>query len=383
MIRSLLVRAAASIVAAGLATAATAQEIRIGLTGTFTGPNASVGIPYRNAAEIFPPTMGGVPVKWIVLDDGGDPTTALKNARRFVDEDKVDAIVGSTSTPSATALFDVANDSKTLQIAMAPVAIPAAKAAWLFNIPQPVPLMVSAIVEDMKRRGLKSAAYIGYADGWGDLNWNAFNKLATDAGIKVVATERYNRTDTSVTAQALKVFAASPDAVFVGAAGTPAVLPHVSIRDLGFKGPVYHTHGAVAGAVIQAGGKAIEGALMPTGPMVVTPDLPESNPIRKVSTDFISKYQAKWGPGAVAPFAGYAWDAQLLLDAAAARAVKTGAKPGTPQFREALRNAMISGNEVVGTNAVYKYSDADRYGVDERARVLVTVKDGAFRLFRP
>lgn len=383
MIRSLLVRAAASIVAAGLATAATAQEIRIGLTGTFTGPNASVGIPYRNAAEIFPPTMGGVPVKWIVLDDGGDPTTALKNARRFVDEDKVDAIVGSTSTPSATALFDVANDSKTLQIAMAPVAIPKEKSAWLFNIPQPVPLMVSAIVEDMKRRGLKSAAYIGYADGWGDLNWNAFNKLATDAGIKVVATERYNRTDTSVTAQALKVFAASPDAVFIGAAGTPAVLPHVSIRDLGFKGPVYHTHGAVAGAVIQAGGKAIEGALMPTGPMVVTPDLPESNPIRKVSTDFISKYQAKWGPGAVAPFAGYAWDAQLLLDAAAARAVKTGAKPGTPQFREALRNAMISGNEVVGTNAVYKYSDADRYGVDERARVLVTVKDAAFRLFRP
>jgi len=383
MIRSLFVRAAASIVTAALATAVAAQEIRIGLTGTFTGPNASVGIPYRNAAEIFPPTMGGVPVKWIVLDDGGDPTAALKNARRFVDEDKVDAIVGSTSTPTATALFDVANDSKTLQIAMAPVAIPAAKSAWLFNIPQPVPLMVSAIVEDMKRRGVKSAAYIGYADGWGDLNWNAFNKLATDAGIKVVAAERYNRTDTSVTAQALKAFAASPDALFVGAAGTPAVLPHVSIRDLGFKGPVYHTHGAVAGAVIQAGGKAIEGALMPTGPMVVTADLPESNPIRKVSTDFIARYQAKWGPGAVAPFAGYAWDAQLLLDAAATRAIKSGAKPGTPQFREALRNAMISGTEVVGTNAVYKYSEADRYGVDERARVLVTVKDGAFRLFRP
>jgi branched-chain amino acid transport system substrate-binding protein len=383
MIRSLFVRAAASIVTAALATAVAAQEIRIGLTGTFTGPNASVGIPYRNAAEIFPPTMGGVPVKWIVLDDGGDPTAALKNARRFVDEDKVDAIVGSTSTPTATALFDVANDSKTLQIAMAPVAIPAAKSAWLFNIPQPVPLMVSAIVEDMKRRGVKSAAYIGYADGWGDLNWNAFNKLATDAGIKVLAAERFNRTDTSVTAQALKVFAASPDALFVGAAGTPAVLPHVSIRDLGFKGPVYHTHGAVAGAVIQAGGKAIEGALMPTGPMVVTADLPESNPIRKVSTDFIARYQAKWGPGAVAPFAGYAWDAQLLLDAAATRAIKSGAKPGTPQFREALRNAMISGTEVVGTNAVYKYSEADRYGVDERARVLVTVKDGAFRLFRP
>jgi len=382
MFRSLLVGAAAALVTAGLAAAASAQEIRIGLTGTFTGPNASVGIPYRNTAEIYPPTLGGVPVRWIVLDDGGDPTAALKNARRFVDQDKVDAIVGSTSTPPATAMFDVANESRTLQIAMAPVAIPPQKAAWVFNIPQPVPLMVSAIIDDMKRRNLKTAAFIGYADGWGDLNWNAFSKLAADAGIRVVATERFNRTDTSVTAQALKVFAASPDAVFVGASGTPAVLPHVTLKDLGFKGPVYHTHGAVAGAFIQAGGKAVEGALMPTGPMVVTPDLADTNPIRKVSEDFIKRYQAKWGPGAVAPFAGYAWDAFLLLDAAAARAVQS-AKPGTPEFRAALRDAMLAGNEVVGTNAVYRYTDADRYGVDARARVLVTVKDGAFRLFRP
>ena len=382
-VRQLALKLSALAIAAGMSATALAQEIRIGLTGTFTGPNASVGIPYRNTAEIYPPTLGGMPARWIVLDDGGDPTAGIKNARRFVDEDKVDAIVGSTSTPVAIAMFDIASESRTLQIAMAPVAIPAGKAAWLFNIPQPVPLMVSAIVEDMKRRGIKTAAYIGYADGWGDLNWNGFSKLAADAGIKVVATERFNRTDTSVTGQALKLFSASPGAVFVGASGTPAVLPHVSIKDLGFKGPIYHTHGAVAGAFIQSGGKAVEGALMPTGPMVVTADLPESNPIRKVSTDFIARYQAKWGPGAVTPFAGYAWDAYLLLDAAVASAAKSGAKPGTPQFRAALRDAMIAGKEVVGTNAVYKHTDADRYGVDERGRVLVEVKGGAFRLYKP
>lgn len=382
MSSSLLVRAAAAIVSMGMAAAASAQEIRIGLTGTFTGPNASVGIPYRNTAEIYPPTLGGVPVKWIVLDDGGDPTAALKNARRFIDEDKVDAIVGSTSTPPATALFDLANESKTLQIAMAPVLIPPTKAPWVFNIPQPVPLMVSAIIADMKQRNLKSAAFIGYADGWGDLNWNAFSKLAGEAGIKVVATERFNRTDTSVTAQALKIIGASPDAVFVGASGTPAVLPHLSIKDLGFKGPIYHTHGAVTPAFIAAGGKAVEGALMPTGPMVVVADLPDANPIKQVTSSFVSKYQAKWGAGAVPPFAGYAWDAMLLLDAAASQAVKK-AKPGTPEFRAALRDAMTTGSGVVGTNAVYRYSETDRYGVDERARVLVVVRDGAFRLNKP
>jgi len=377
-----LARAAVAIVSMGIAATASAQEIRIGLTGTFTGPNASVGIPYRNAVEVFPTTLGGVPVRFVVLDDGGDPTAALKNARRFVDEDKVDAIIGSTSTPPATALFDLANESKTLQIALAPVQIPPARAPWVFNIPQPVPLMVSAVVADMKQRGVKSAAYIGYADGWGDLNWNAFSKLAADAGIKVAATERFNRTDTSVTAQALKVIGASPDALFIGASGTPAVLPHVTVKDLGFKGPIYHTHGAVSPAFIAAGGKAVEGALMPTGPMVVAADLPESNPIKGVSTAFFARYQAKWGAGPVPPFAGYAWDAYLLLDSAASRALKSG-KPGTPEFRAALRDALGSGSGVVGTNAVYRYTDTDRHGVDERARVLVVVKDGAFRLYQP
>lgn len=371
-----------SIVAAvltSICTVTSAQTIKIGLTGTFTGPNASNGIPYRNAAEIFPSTMGGAPVEWIVLDDGGDATNAMKNARRFVDVDKVDAIVGSTSTPTAMTLFDLANASKTMQFAMSPVAIPENKKAYVFNVPHPVSLMVSAIIDDMKAHGVKTVAYIGYSDGWGDLNWNAFNERAAKSGLKVVAHERYNRTDPSVTAQALKIVAARPDAVFIGASTTPAVLPHLTLKDQGFEGQIYQTHGTVAQAFLNTGGKGVEGARMPTGPMVAAADLPASNPIKQVSLDFIKKYQAKWGSGPVTPFAGYAWDAMLLLDAAAGVALKTAA-PGTEAFRVALRDAMNSGKEVVGTNAVYKYTAEDHYGVDERARVLVQVKEGAFRL---
>ncbi len=355
------------------------QEIKVGLSGTFTGPNATNGIPYRNAAEIFPNSIGGVAVKWILLDDATDPTTAVKNARKFVDEDKVDIVLGSTSTVTASAMMDVSVEAKTAQIALSPVQIPEAKLPWIFNVPQPVPIMVSAIIDDMKKSGLKTVAFIGYADGWGDLNWNALNQVAAKEGIKVVAGERYNRTDTSVTAQALKIIASSPDTVFIGASGTAAALPHVTLKDQGFNGRVYHTHGTVAKAFIDAGGKAVEGAMMPTGPVVAAAELPDSNPIKKVSLDFIAKYEGKWGKGSANPIAGYAWDAMLLVEAAATEALKT-AKPGTPEFRVALRDALQSGKDVAGTNAVYRFTPTDHYGVDERARVMVVVKDGAFRL---
>jgi branched-chain amino acid transport system substrate-binding protein len=374
-------RCSAIALAAGLLMAqpAVAQEIKLGFSGTFTGPNATNGIPYRNAAEVFPKTLGGAPVKWLLLDDATDPTTAVKNTRKFVDEDKVDAILGSTSTVTASAMTDIAVESKTLQIGLSPMQIPEAKLPWVFNLPQPVPIMVSAIIDDMKKNGLKSIAFIGYADGWGDLNWNALNQVAKEAGISIVAGERYNRTDTSVTAQALKIIAASPDAVFVGASGTASALPHVTLKDQGFSGRIYHTHGTVAKAFIDAGGKAVEGAMMPTGPVVAAADLPDENPIKKVSLDFIQKYEAKWGKGSANPLAGYAWDAMLLLDAAATEAVKK-ARPGTPELRAALRHALQSGKEIPGTNAVYRYTPADHYGVDARARVMVVVKDGAFRL---
>lgn len=367
--------------AAGLlmTSAVSAQEITIGLTGTFTGPNAPNGIPYRNAAEVFPKKFGDTPVKWVLIDDGTDPTTAVKNTRKFVDEDKVDVILGSTSTVTAAAMTGIAIDSKTAQIALSPIRITDAELPWVFNLPQPVPIMVAAIIEDMKKKNLKKIAYIGYTDGWGDLNWNSLKALADKAGIEVVAGERYSRTDTSVTAQTLKIIAAGPDAVFIGASGSASALPHVALKDQGFNGPIYHTHGTVTPRFIEAGGKAVEGALMPTGPVVAAAELPDSNPIKAVSLDFINQYEAKWGKGSANPLAGYAWDAMLLVRAAAAEALKK-AKPGTAEFRAAMRDALQSGKEIVGTNAVYRYTDKDHYGVDERARVLIVVKDGVFRL---
>ncbi|WP_061021154.1 ABC transporter substrate-binding protein [Bradyrhizobium sp. CCH5-F6] len=377
-LRHLALAAACAALCAG---PANSQEMKVGITADFTGATAAVGAPFKLAAEIFPDHIGGVPVKWIVLDDGGNTSTTVKNARKFIDEDKVDIILGSNTIPSTMAMFTPAAQSGTPQIAMVPVDIPSEQRAWLFNLPQSAKIMVGAIVDDMTSRNFKRVAFIGYNDGWGELNWKNFEQLATAAGLQIVAKELYSRTDTSVTAQVLKLLDANPDAVFVGASATPATLPHLTLKDQGFKGQIYHTHGAVSKPFLNAGGKQLEGAILPTGPIVVAAGLPDSNPIKKVALDFDAKYTAKYGPGAPSPFAGYAWDAMLLLNAAVPDAAAK-AKPGTPEFRAALRDSLASGREVVGTHAVYKFTDQDRYGVDARSRVLVIVKNGAFALYK-
>jgi branched-chain amino acid transport system substrate-binding protein len=360
---------------------ALSQEVTIGMTGTFTGPNAAIGQGYKMASELFPTSVVGVPIKWIILDDGGDATTAVKNARRFVDQDKVDVILGSNSPPSATAMFVVANESATAQVALGPVDIPASRQPWVFCIPHTVPPMVAFLVEDMRRRGVKTVGYIGFTDIWGDQNWKALNESAAAAGIKVVAGERYNRTDTSVTAQALKIMSANPDAVYIGGAATPAALPHRALKDLGYRGQIYHSFGSISKPFLQAGGAALEGLIAPTGPIVVAAELDGNNPIKKVAIDFASKFEVRFGKGSVNPYAGYAWDGMLVVTAAIQEAIKK-AKPGTAEFRAAMKAALENGHEVIGTHAVYRFTPSDHYGGDARARVLVTVRNGEWRLVK-
>jgi branched-chain amino acid transport system substrate-binding protein len=369
----------ATALALAFATGAGAQEIKIGVTAAFTGPQAAIGAPYKQTADIFPATIAGVPLKVITLDDVGDVATSVRNTKRFVEEFQVDVVLGTSSAAGIAAMMEVTTESKTPHLTLAPAAITAEKLPWVFNVPQSVPLIVSGIVDDIKKMGPKKVGFIGFADVFGDLVFNALKQQAPAAGITIVAEERYNRNDTSATAQALKVMAANPDIVVIGAAATPSVLPQLALKDQGFKGPIYQMHGSVSRTVLQAGGKPMEGARAPTGPIMAATDLPDSNPIKKVSLDLIEKFEAKYGKGSTSPFSGYAWDCFLIIQAAVPDAMKK-AKPGTPEFRAALRDSMQSGREVVGTNGVYKFTATDHYGLDERARVLVEAKGGNWRL---
>ncbi len=359
--------------------AAHAQEINIGVTMGTTGPGASLGINYKNAFRLMPTTIAGVPVKYTILEDGSDPTQAAKNARQLVSEGHVDALIGAVSVPSTTQVALIATETKTPMIAVSPVALPPEKLEWIFIVPQPVPLMMGAVVDDMKKRKIKTVGYIGFSDSWGDLVLSALKQNAEPAGIKIVDEERYARADTSVTGQIIKILAANPDAVVVGGSGTGGALPQIALREKGYKGPMYHNHGAVNREFIKVGGAAVDGAIAPTGPLIVAEELPDSHPVKAVAIEFDHRYEAEFGAGSRNAFAGYSYDAFLLLNAAIPTALKK-AKPGTPEFRQALRDALEMGNSIVGTHGVYTQTAKDHYGLDQRAVVLSDVQKGEWHL---
>ena len=356
-------------------------EITVGVIVGATGPGASLGIPYKNAFSILPATIAGEKLKFIILDDGTDPSAAVKNARKLVTEDKADVLIGSTSVPTCTAIVEVAAELKTPQIALSPVAAPPNKLEWTFPVPQPVPVMMEVVAEHMKAHKVKSVGYIGFSDSWGDLVLKGLQTQAEPSGISIIANERFARADTSVTAQTLKIISAHPDAVVLGGSGTPGALPHMALVERGYKGPIYHNHGVINKDFLRVGGKAVDHAMAPTGPVMVAEQLPDSNPIKKVALEFTKAYETAYGVGSRNAFAAYSYDAYLRLAQAVPVALKK-AKPGTPEFRAALREALENAKEVVGTHAVYNTTPADHNGVDKRSRVLVEAVNGEWTLVK-
>lgn len=354
-------------------------DITIGVSLSATGPAASLGIPERNAFTLLPTEIAGDKVKLIVLDDATDPTVATKNARRLVSEDKVDAIIGSSSTPATAAMAEVAHESKTPLLTMSPVSLPAERNEWVFRTPQQNSVMSSAVIEHMKANGVKTLGFIGFSDAYGEDWLNAVTAQAAAAGIKLAAVERYNRNDTSVTGQVLKLVSARPDAVLVAGSGSPAALPQSTLVERGYKGQIYQTHAAANQAFLSVAGKAAEGVILPVGPVSVVDQLPDDHPSKNSGLEFVKSYEAKFGAGSFSAFAGYAHDAYRLIEAAIPAAKEKG-EPGTPAFRAALRDALESSKEVVGVHGVFNMSPSDHFGLDARSRVLVRVEGGAYKL---
>jgi branched-chain amino acid transport system substrate-binding protein len=375
---------AAAALAAGLAlpgspALAQTNEIVIGITIVTTGPAAALGIPERNSLEFVAKEIGGVPLKVIVLDDGGDPTTATTNARRFVTESKADIIMGSSTTPPTIAVSTVANEAGIPHFGLAPFPINEARMKWSVAMPQPIPIMGKVLYEHMKAHAIKTVGYIGYSDSYGDLWVNDFKAQAVPLGMTMVDEERFARTDTSVTGQVLKLVAANPDAILVGASGTAAGLPQSALRERGYKGLIYQTHGAASMDFIRIAGAAAEGVIMSSGPVMDPEDQPDSALTKKPGLALNKAYEAKYGANSRSQFAGHSYDAFLVLERVIPVALKK-AKPGTPEFREAIRQALLTERDIAASQGVYNFTEKDRYGLDDRSRILLTVKDGKYAL---
>jgi branched-chain amino acid transport system substrate-binding protein len=373
---------------AGLLLAATnvfAADITVGFVTSLSGPGASIGIPYEKgilAADAYAGKVGDTNIKLIRLDDSSDPSVATRNARKLVEEEKVDVLIGTSGVPGTIAMAVVGAETKTPMISLTPASQPQSpNGQWLISIPQPPPLMVAAVVDRMKKDGVKKAAYIGFSDSWGDLVYDALMKNVGAAQIDVLTNERYARADTSVTGQILKIVSTQPDAVITGGSGTPGALPYLALADRGYKGGLYGTHALINPDFVRVGGAAVEGLIAPTGPVIVAEQLPDSNPTKKISLAFRDVYQKTNNAPTSDAFSAYSFDAWLVFIDAAKRAMQK-AQPGTPEFREALRDALVSTKDVVGTHGVYNFQPGSYFGVDERARVLVQLQKGQWKLLQ-
>ncbi len=355
-------------------------DINVGVSVSLTGPGASLGIPVRNALSMWPTEIGGEKIVINVLDDAGDPTLATKNARRFIEE-KVDVIVGAANTPATIAIGQVANDAKMLQLSPSPAEMPEGKDAWVFRAVSSAAQYSEGLIEHLKKNGVKTLGFMGLTDAYGETYLQAFNKQTEAAGIKIVAVERFTRADTSVAGQALKLSAARPDAILVVAVGGGAALPHKALIERGYKGKIYHTPASVSPDFLRLAGKDADGALVMSGPEQVPEQLPDSHPGKKVALEFVKLYEAKHGAGSRTQFAAHVYDLGIVLQKVVPVALKK-AKPGTPEFRTALKEAIESAGPIVTTKGPLNWTATDHWGYGPSARAMLLVDKGEWKLAR-
>jgi branched-chain amino acid transport system substrate-binding protein len=374
---------AAALLLAGAAQAALAETIKVGVSISTTGPAASLGVPQRNSIALMPKTIAGQDIEYIVLDDGADASRAVANMRKLIDENRVDVVIGSSTTPASLAMVDVAAEKKIPMVSLAAsvriIAPMDAARAWVFKTPQNDSLMAEAIATHMAANGVKSVGFIAFNDAYGDGWLEEFSRAAAKAGITITNAEKFARTDTSVTGQVLKTLTAKPQAVLIAGAGTPAALPQKTLRERGFAGVIYQTHGIANNDFLRVGGKDVEGTILPAGPILVAAQLPDGSPIKKVALDYVTRYEAANGAGSVATFGAHAFDAMLMIESAIPAALAKG-KPGTDAFHAGLRDGLESLKNATLTHGISTTSPTDHNGFDARARVMVTIRDGGWKL---
>ncbi|WP_027476686.1 ABC transporter substrate-binding protein [Curvibacter gracilis] len=369
-----LIAAAGALCLAGSALA----QIKVGVVSSASGPIALVGIPQKNTVALLPKEVAGQKIEYFSLDDASDPTASVSAVKKLINEDKVDALIGPSGSPNAMGVIQFAAEAGVPMFApvgTAAVVLPMTEQKkWVFKTTQNDDLIANALVEHMKATGIKSVSLIGTADPYGE-NWaKVMTELLAAANIKLLTSESFQRRDTSVTAQALKTLAARPEAVLIAAPGSSAVLPQATLFDQGYKGRFYQTHGAALDDFLKLGGKKVEGTILAASGMLVLGDMPASNPIKAIATKYVADYEKLYG-SKPATFGANVYDAGLLLQAAIPAALKKG-KPGTAEFRAALREAIEHTKELAATQGVYNMSAADHSGFDKRGRELITVKNG-------
>jgi branched-chain amino acid transport system substrate-binding protein len=374
---------AAALATLALFSAPSFAELRIGVVISTTGPYASLGIPAEMAVKLWPTEIAGEKLKVTVLNDNSDTSTTAKNTSKLITEDNIDVLVGAGSTPTTLAALEVAGAAKVPVLSLAgggAIVLPQdGPRRWAFKLTPTETITANRVFDHFLQHGGKTMATITLANGYGEGFLKAVSALAPTRGVKLVGNERYNPTDQTVTAQVLKIVAAQPDAVFILAASTPGALPHMELVRRGYKGRIYQTQGIANNDFLRIGGKEVEGGFVAVAPVLVAEQLPESNASKKPALEFLRQYEERYGANSRSLFAATPWDVMLILKTAVPAAMKT-AKPGTPEFRTALRDAIEGLRHLVLTEGVFNMSPTDHNGADASSQVLVKIEKGGWVL---
>ena len=372
-----------------LASVALAQEVVVGVVVSSTGPAASLGIPQRDTFVLLEEVInaqGGIAghsLRFEILDDASDTTQAVRNARSLIEGSNVVAIIGSTTTPASLGMIDVVSE-----VGVSMISLGASKSIiypvdeqrhWVFKSPQTDEIMAEVIVRDMLREGISSVAFIGFNDAYGEGWWNDFSRIAEANGLEIVASERYARTDTSVAGQVLRIISSQPEAVLIGASGTPAVLPQRTLVERGFSGLIYQTHGVANPDFLRVGGEDVEGTRLPAGPMLVVSQLPEDAPTRAIGLEYVALFSSRFGD--VSTFGAHAFDAWLILEAALERTLAQASPDDLAEFRSLLRDEIAATQDLVATHGIFSFAPDDHLGLElETTAVMVTIENGTWQL---
>jgi branched-chain amino acid transport system substrate-binding protein len=375
-------RALCALAASAVMIAAAHAQVKIGVITSATGPTSFVGVPQKNSVALLPKRVGDTTIDYIYLDDASDSTQSVTNVKKLIAEQKIDALIGPSGSPNAIGVIEFAAEAKLPMLA--PVGTPAVvlpmdeRKRWVFKTTQNDDIIADALIEHMTRAGVKTLGFIGYNDPYGESWHRTIVPMLLQAGIRLVADERYNRLDASVTGQVLRLKAAAPDAVLVAGVAAGAALPHIQLVDVGYAGTIYQTHGAATDDFIRIGGRKVEGAILAAGLLLVLDQVADSVPSKRLAVEYVTGYEKLYG-AKPATFGANVYDAGLLLQRAIPEALQKG-RPGTAEFRSGLRDALEATRELVATQGVYNMSPADHSGFDRRGRVLVTIKDGRWVL---
>lgn len=381
-----LKRITASLALAALAafTVPVSAQVKVGVVVSSTGPTALVGIPQKNTVPLLPTRVGDLTIEYINLDDASDPTASVTAVKKLLSESNIDALIGPSGSPNAMGVIQFIAEAGVPMLApvgTAAVVLPMNdQKKWVFKTTQNDDIIAEALVEHMVKAGVKTLGLIGTADPYGENWFQVMTKLAAAQGIKIAAAEKFQRSDNSVTGQALKLISARPDAVLIAAPGGPSVLPHTTLAGMNYKGQIYQTHGAALPDFLRLGGAQVENTILAASLMLVLDEIPDDNPSKAVAANYIAAYEKLHG-AKPATFGANVYDAGLLLQAAIPVAAAKG-EPGTPAFRAALRDALEKTTELVGTQGVYNMTPQDHSGFDERGREMITVKNGTWTLLK-